>query len=167
MNSEELAAKLLAQLNTQEDLINLVDELEALSRRVFQAGKLKEEVRTKFSPRLEEVFVVLRQEQARLSSSEDQERFFRELVNSLLKVKIAKIVFAFTPSQEFLEKIKTLLEQRTKEKIVLDISIQEELIGGIQIEYNGLYRDYSVSTALENFFNDKTQVNTLIQKGRL
>lgn len=66
--------------------------------------------------------------------------FLKELKEILQSLPILKLELAFLPSRSFLEKISLFLGK----KIVLDVKVNPEIVGGAILEYKGKYLNLSL-----------------------
>lgn len=111
--------KIAEEIITEDDFVSFIEEVN--SRRLGE----------KFSEYLEE--------------PEKDEDFFKKLKNYLEKIPRLKLEIAFNPSLEFLRRIKRRFEEENGRQVILDITINPGIVGGAIIEYEGRYRDFSLS----------------------
>lgn len=60
------------------------------------------------------------------------------------------MVLAFSPSREFVKRISQFVREGG-EKIILDIAVNPEIIGGTILEYKGKYLDSSFCKEVKGF----------------
>ncbi|MFH1536274.1 MAG: F0F1 ATP synthase subunit delta [Patescibacteria group bacterium] len=86
------------------------------------------------------------------------------LKSSLRKVKVLKIYMAFEPTQKIIDKINNWAKENILQKVLLDFVKDESLLGGAAIEFDGLYRDFSLRKTLNEVFqNKKEEITSLLQ----
>ena len=59
---------------------------------------------------------------------------------------------AFEASREFLIKIKQWFKEKNQREVILDLSVNPEVVGGAIIEYQGKYRNLSVGKKIDELF---------------
>lgn len=69
---------------------------------------------------------------------------YDDLVKDLKKLGVVKITIAVPLTIGLLNSIDDFFVKRLKKKFLFDISVDEKIIGGIRIIFDGKYADYSV-----------------------
>lgn len=67
-----------------------------------------------------------------------------EFIESLKKIEIIKIIIAIEPTVGILNSIDEFFKTKLGIKVIFDIEVDKNIIGGIQIVYRGIYADFSV-----------------------
>ena len=83
---------------------------------------------------------------------EDNRIFFENLKKYLQNLPQVKIVIAFRPKKEFINKISLWLEKEINQKVILDLAFNPEIVGGALIEYQGRQVDLSLAKEIESLF---------------
>lgn len=73
---------------------------------------------------------------------------FTRLEESVAKLKLLTLFVVFEPSEEDMQKIGSWLRDNYQQKIVIDLKLDKELIGGCAMIYNGVYKDYSIRSQI-------------------
>jgi F0F1-type ATP synthase delta subunit len=60
-----------------------------------------------------------------------------------------RIVIAFEPRPEFIKKIILWLREELKQKVILDLILNSEIVGGAIIEYQGKELDFSIAKKID------------------
>lgn len=68
---------------------------------------------------------------------------------NLADLPVLSMTLAFTPSRDFLTDIIKGLREQYENNLILDILVDENIIGGAVVTYKGQYRDYSLRKRLE------------------
>lgn len=72
----------------------------------------------------------------------------KSLQKELLGLVPVGIVLAFSPTPSVIDLIFTKLKKSIEKQIILDISVDEKIIGGLILIYKGKYQDLSVLKAI-------------------
>ncbi|MEJ2661042.1 MAG: ATP synthase F1 subunit delta [Desulfobacteraceae bacterium] len=95
-------------------------------------------------------FLVFLFDKGRIGFLQSINVFYNKLADELKGVAHASLVSATELSSEAVEKIRSALSNKTGKEIVLDVSQDPELIGGIVTQIGDLVLDGSVKTQLLN-----------------
>ncbi len=88
-----------------------------------------------------------------VGTARQREKSLSSQEKSLSDLKEVRIKIAFEPSESFTQEIVREIKKRFGEGYVLDLSVQNSLLGGAVIEADGKHWDYS----LRKIFEEKTQ----------
>jgi hypothetical protein len=148
---EEIFEKLSEKIITEEDLVFFLDQLSIVRRSLFSQTHipLSERLKDKIDEKLRKEIEKLEKEGVLPSSPEGQSSFFKGLENFLLKIPKVKLEIAFEPSEEFILKIEKWFEEKVKERMILDIFVNPKIVGGVKIEFQGRWKDFSLEKEIE------------------
>lgn len=73
----------------------------------------------------------------------------RELIS---KLKVIKIVLAFNPTQGVLDLIHDFFLKNYQSRILVDVEVDSEIIGGAKIFFNGKYFDSTILKKINEKF---------------
>ena len=139
---DQLAKKII----TKEDLIFFIEEVNILQSFIFKntriplSDRLNKKVEEDFKQYIKEL-----EDQNLLSGSPNQQlSFFEDLKDYLQKIPQLKLEIAFSPPRSFLLAIKKWFREKNGQEVILDITVNPEIVGGATIEYQGRYRDFSL-----------------------
>jgi F0F1-type ATP synthase delta subunit len=85
-----------------------------------------------------------------------------EKKSEILKMPQIKLTIAIDPEDSFLDKICSWFSANTGKTFLLDIAVDASIVGGLLITYNGIYRDLSLKTKLNNYFNKFPNAHELL-----
>lgn len=158
---------------TKEDLLSLLEEIDLVQELIFKniniplseraKGNMGEEDKFSSSPfakarvgddfrkELEE----LEKKKIISTNPEDNRIFFENLKKYLQNLPQVKIVIAFRPKKEFINKISLWLEKEINQKVILDLAFNPEIVGGALIEYQGRQVDFSLAKEIKSLFNHR------------
>lgn len=106
--------------------------------------------------RTKEELVSFLEEIAHLRKIKDkEEQPTKELEKYLRSLPEIKLEIAFSPENNFLEKISQWLEKELGQKIILDLTVNPKIVGGAIIEYQGNWRDFSLAKEIDKLISQK------------
>jgi len=85
------------------------------------------------------------------------QNFLKELQQRVENIPVIMLHFAFNPKEEILRSVLNWFLENLKKEVVLDIEVDQNLIGGAVVVYNGIYKDYS----LRKKFEDKIKMGEI------
>lgn len=109
---------------------------------------LSETIRTK-----DELIFFLEEIAGRKSGSEKEE--VSKLEKELRVLPEIKLDIAFFPKDNFLNRISQWLQEEFGQRIILDITVNPKIVAGAIIEYQGIWRDFSLAKKIDQLFSDK------------
>jgi F-type H+-transporting ATPase subunit delta len=95
-------------------------------------------------------FLLLLFDKGRIKFIDSITDFYKQLTDDLKGIAHAKLVSASELAPETLDKVKTALSQKTGKEILLDVEVDNSLIGGIITRIGDLVLDGSIKTQLLN-----------------
>ncbi|TSC75984.1 MAG: hypothetical protein G01um101430_154 [Parcubacteria group bacterium Gr01-1014_30] len=75
-----------------------------------------------------------------------------KLEKKLKSLPEIKLEIAFSPKDNFLNKISEWLEKESGQKVILNLTINPKIVAGAIIEYQGNWRDFSLAGEIDKFF---------------
>lgn len=141
--------QILSSVKTKDDKEKLLEEIISLKDSLYQENGiyfnsiLKTKVRFWISAMIKEEL-----DRTGLVKLD----YLEGLVKRLKEIKEVGLVIAFDPSQDFLEKVSEFLQQIIGSSVILNINYDPYIIGGVQIIYKGIYKDYSFKKIFEKEF---------------
>lgn len=151
---------------TMNDLFKSKEELEKLSVDLFTSGNFLEKINQNinFLSR-ESLLKLLMQNCPNLDNPGSLEKVIEGIRESLNKIPIVTIIVAFNPSQGAVEKISDFICQSFSKRIVIDIKVDSEIIGGVKIIYEGNIKDFSIKRLLDRYFQEqKGSIQSLLHE---
>lgn len=142
-NFEDLAEKII----TKEELIFFLEEISVAQKEIFkkEEGFLSKKVEGRISEDLKKYS----------KNPEQQFYFLEQLKKYLLNIPQVKLEIVFSPSANFLNKISSWLKKEIGKKIFLDLVLNPEIVGGVIIEYQGKYRNFSLAKEIDKIIAEK------------
>lgn len=101
--------------------------------------------------RTKEELVFLLEEIARKKIELGKEEIYK-LEKKLQSLPEIKLKIAFSPDDNFINKIGQWIEKELGQKIILDITVNPKVVAGAIIEYQGNWRDFSSAKEIDRLF---------------
>jgi F0F1-type ATP synthase delta subunit len=137
----EYYEQIISKLYTKED-VDLFDmEIDELLKGLYESGEgsfdnvLKEKVRVRIAEQLKDII-----ERSQVS----KEECLKNLIKETEKIKVIKITVSFEPTYAAIIRISQWVKQNISNYTVLKTIYDREIVGGLIVEYEGNYRDYSL-----------------------
>jgi F0F1-type ATP synthase delta subunit len=102
---------------------------------------------------------LLKKHQIDIKNTSQTQHFLQEIKDTVPTIPVVGITIAFSPKKQLLSTLSGWFVVHTKKAVLIDISIDRFLLGGIIITYNGLYKDYSLKKYMEEKY--KSGMDTL------
>ncbi|HEX7042319.1 MAG TPA: F0F1 ATP synthase subunit delta [Patescibacteria group bacterium] len=93
---------------------------------------------------------LMRENSVNASKPEILETFINKLQSTITTLPSVSISLAFEPQIQTIKTVSNWLYLNLKKQILLDFSVDPTLIAGIQITYNGKFKDYSLKNPATN-----------------
>lgn len=147
---------ILEDFSTKKDLDDLLTSIQRFKLDLFnfKAEDLEKHIHDNydvvFANTLREIMSrgdigFVEEDKLRLESSLDA------LEKDASSIEILEITVAFNPTQRFLSELKNWISKNIKENILIDLKVNESIVAGAEIVYQGNYRDFTISNKLRNY----------------
>lgn len=151
MIREDIYQNFVENMLTLEALNDRVEDIEETKRWIYKSGKksLSEKIKGRVSEDFRSLISQLEVTGELSIIRKELAAFFKGAVEYAEKIPVVKLTLAFFPADEFLKKITNWLTVELGKKAVVDINVDEKIIAGAAIEYDGEYRDFSFAAKLD------------------
>jgi len=148
---ESVFEKFTDTIKTKEQLDRYLEQIRQASRWVYKGGSLPLSEKIKGTAREEfRQFVRELEEAGQIPSARrDESTFLKNIAKTWESLPVIRLKLAFLPSDDFLDDLTEWLAKQTGRKVVLDIEVDERIIGGCTFEYAGEYRDCTLEAKLD------------------
>ena len=102
----------------------------------------------------EKFMILLRDLNVNTSSQSALKDFIAKLQEQISKIPVLSLTLSFEPKEETLKLINDWIMLSLKRQLLLDISINPDLIAGVVINYNGKFKDYSIRTGFDKIVSE-------------
>src|SRR4030042_3095589 len=122
----------LRDILTLEDLVYLIDEIRTIYSLLYKTeGRfLSQKIKGRVSVNLYEIILSLEQKKAIPFQVADIEKFLNSLKTYLENIPKVTLTLAFKPHKDFIRYLYTFFQAAISEKIILEIVVRQEIIGG-------------------------------------
>lgn len=153
MNQDKktIVAQLFKNVFTYEHLTSLTDEINNLSKLLYVDDKLTflQKIAKRTSKELYSAFCEADRNKILPQTPAEIGNFLQSLIAYLKSIPRVNLFLPFDPSDDFIGDLAVWFERNIGQKVILNIRVQEEIIAGAIIEYNGKYKDYSKASQIE------------------
>lgn len=141
---------LLEKIQTKEDVLSLMEEINELQKTIFKNQNGKNGIFKKETDNSDLKKLISKMENEENKNQKEILSFLEELKTYVLALPAIRLKTAFQPSGEFLKKIGRWLKKETGKKIIMEVVVDQKIIGGLTMEYEGKYADFSLRKKMEN-----------------
>jgi len=150
---------LITSLKTVEEVNELSSELDSLTSSLFKSEKMNLEealssIRENSAKAIMEIFL---KNKLDLADKEVIQDFLKTLKNLMQKFKVIKLVLAFEPTHQTIDKIHNYIFENIGIGYILDIEVDETILGGSVVIFNGKYKDFTLRKILDDTFKEKRE----------
>jgi hypothetical protein len=145
-------------------LYRLIDQLESVTKELYhnQEGAITQKLQGKLLASIQAIFVWLEQNKLEPAGDSEQKQFIEDIIDYLRKVPQVKVTLAFEPDDLFTSKLNEEISAQSGQKVILDISVNHHIVGGLVLEYRGKHKDYSVEPKVNDYL--KNNLGKFFQK---
>lgn len=156
MNQEVLAI-FINDVFDKGSLYQLIDQLREVVKQLYhnRTGSLTQKIDGQLPPNLVKYFTLIEEKYLEPEGEDAQKDFLQQLIEELKKLQVIGVTVAFEPSDHFIAKLNNEISAAAGQKVVLDISVDPKIVGGLVIEYQGKYRDYSLKSKVDEFVKQR------------
>jgi len=144
--------QVITNLYTKEDIDIFDAEIDELLEGLYESGSesfdsvLEEKVRMRIAEQLKDMIQRL---------EVPKEEFLKNLKREIEKIKILKVTVAFEPTYAATVRISQWVKQNISNHTVIQIIYDKDIIGGVVVEYEGNYHDYSLKKNFQALFEKR------------
>lgn len=155
---EDFYRNICDQIITKDDLDILAAEIDLIIASSFETkDKLRDVLNDKVRKKIGDIF------QDGINRGVNLPVFLKKLQQKLESFKILNLYLAFDPTQKFINQVYSWVKINMGLEIVLDIQKDSSVVAGAVIVFQGIYKDFSLRSGLDNFFANRNNLKTLIK----
>lgn len=148
---------LITSLKTTREVDDLSMEVDTLISTLFNTSKISlEKALTSISQtsakKITEIFEKFNLDMTDKGKVRD---FLDTLKGLIKKFKIIKLILAFDPTPKTIENIHKFVSENIGIGYIFDIEVDENILGGAAVMFNGKYKDFTLRKSLEEMFQNK------------
>jgi len=153
-------SEILLKVKTEEEREALIEEIRGLKASLYEHGSFFEDtLRTRVRDWVSQVIKdAVAQRDAVAQKEIDKEKYLQGLIEELSKLKSAKLVLAFEPTEAAVQRYHEFISKEVGEGVVLNISCLPGILGGAIIIFEGKYRDFSLRRVFEEEFRQSREL---------
>ncbi len=153
----ETFENIIKKILTKEDLVFFLEEINLTKGLIFKDIKtpLSKKLKGKVSEDFENYLQELEKKGLASQSPSQQLEFFEKIKKTVQELPQIKLEIAFQPSNNFLLKVKEWLKEATGQEMILDVTQNPELVGGVTVEYRGKYINLSLAKKIDELLSEK------------
>ena len=141
-------------------LNRLIDNITLIERSLFKnkTGPISQKARDFTTGNIIPIFEEVEKAGLVAGTDEKQLQFLKDLANFLQNLPVIKVTMAFEPTQSLVVRLSNQISAIVGQKIILDLTIDESVIGGAIFEYKGRRSLQTLQDKLEGEI--KTLINS-------
>lgn len=145
-------------INTLSDMYRLFDQIEELKRLLFKdkSGSILQKAGFYMPGNLAPIFKDIETSGLEPAGDLGQQRFLNSLVEYLKKLPVVSVTLAFDPTDSFVAKLNNEISAICAGKVLLDLVVNQFIMGGAIFEYKGRRREYILKDKLEKAIASST-----------
>ena len=150
---------IITSLKTTEEINNLSLEIDDLQTSLFKSEKMSldkaiDAISVTTGKKITEVFS---KNNLDMNNKELVRDFLETLKDLIKKFKVIKLVISFDPTPKTIDNIHGFICENIGIGYILDIEIDESILGGAVVIFNGKYNDFSLRKSLDEVFTNKRE----------
>lgn len=135
------------------DREKLIDQIEIVRREIFAVSNsetLEQTLKKQLSEsRAKEFFLYLSKYKKNIYDGHIIEEILESLRGKAMDLDVVRLSLAIDMSRSEISELHTKLTEQLNQRVLLDVHIEPSLLGGLRLEYNGVYLDLSLSTRIK------------------
>jgi len=149
----------LGLVHTKKDIEEVILQLDDLINSLFNVNIDIEKKMDEILPqdKKQKIMEIVKRNKIDIKDTLQFQNFLKELQQRVENIPVIMLHFAFNPKEEILRSVLNWFLENLKKEVVLDIEVDQNLIGGAVVVYNGIYKDYS----LRKKFEDKIKMGEI------
>ncbi|HVZ67678.1 MAG TPA: hypothetical protein VG917_05475 [Patescibacteria group bacterium] len=152
--------QLFTLIRTTRDRNSFLNSLEKLSAEIFKEGKKQDIVADVY---VDDINEFLTSEKLDKEDKNAVEKALSDIREEMENLKSINITLASYPNEEIINAMSSWLDKNMDEKVILNIDVDGR-IGAGAVFNNGIFKDYSLNTQIEEAFkNKKSEILALIK----
>lgn len=135
-------------LNSQTDLETLTADINAAKSIIYKSDDINSEIKNKISEKFQNDFLTIIPKYFQKDNPKQLTDILIQLEEDLDKIPKVHLEIAFNPKQRFLENVAAWFEKNKGTKVIVSYTLNEDLIAGVILEYQGKTADLSASSQI-------------------
>ena len=159
--------KLLKKIIVKNELNLLLQASEEVKKNIYRSapGKVEEILKPLLPERLIGSLADATAPYMREGKPSDFTEFIKILKAEFGKLRVLRIYIALEPSEKLLESIKSWLEEKAGEDIILEVEVDRQILGGARLVFEGKFREITLARLIDSFFKEEREEILYALKG--
>lgn len=145
-NTNQEIQKVIITVDDRNELIRALDAV--YENGLQDQSRVREKLNNDFSRRIIEIVL-------RTAQFIDPSQFLEQvsqLKKNLSLCRVFRITLAFNASESTIDRISSFVKEQFGEDVILEVLKDESIVGGSIVEFEGVYRDYSLNKMIDKVF---------------
>lgn len=141
---------------TKSEAADFAMKIVTLNEKLYETSfNLEETLLTLFGLQKKEHFLkLLTQQEVPLTANGKIKEFLTKLSDHIAKLPVLSLTIAFEPTQKTLKTFSDWFIQQQHTQMLFDVQVDQTLIGGTIINYQGYHADYSIKQSFQKILTD-------------
>lgn len=150
-----LETDLFSSVYTERDLLLFYKEIDQIIADMFKGNNTFEQTLGNIlSPKKKtSILSYLHHENVNLERLVDVKVALSKIQKLGNSLPVVSLTLAIEPTEKITEDISFWFTKRFGKKVLLSFSLERSMIGGAYVSFDGLYKDYTLKTKIEKYFN--------------
>lgn len=142
-------------LLTKEEAVGVIEVLDEVAQKLYNAHSNIERTLADLLPLSykDKIIELAKGAEISLSDKKSAGEFLSMLAATIKKIPVVRLHLAFNPTEENIQAFSGWILQCLKKHVLLDIVVEERILGGIVLEVEGIYKDYSLKKIIEEKYS--------------
>lgn len=146
--------ELIELVQTTDDVVKLDEEIDLLSQSLYHIEKnmfedtLKKMVRIRIAEAIRKLIL-----QYDISKKEDIKTLLLNAYKTICVMPVLQLTLAFEPSEAIIGDISRWARKSLAPGILLDLSLDRSILGGVAVVYKGRFYDLTLRKKLQSIFD--------------
>lgn len=138
-------------INDVNDLFALIDNIDSAQRFLFKGkeGTISQKASDVMPINLAALFLEIERLGLEPKGDSLQIKFLKDLLVHLRSLPQVKVTLAFNPTKSFITRLNSQISSQIGKKVILEIFVDQYIIGGAIFEYRGKIREYTLATKVK------------------
>lgn len=138
-------------INTKKEATEIIILFENLSSQIFIENFDLEEFLTENTPAIlaKDILSAISENKINVNDRKALQEFFINAIKEIKNLPTVHMILAFEPKIDLIKQIQEWFYENLKKIVILDISVDPEIIAGSIISYQGLANEYTLANKIE------------------
>lgn len=145
----------IREIKTVKEMKDILGKLSEIGAESFsQNGSFEKKIAAIFRPdEADAFFAICKEEGVSLSNPVAVSALVNRLTSNLHSLFVVKMDLAILPTKDTVNAICSWFEEKLGVKIILDVTVNPDILAGFEIEIGGFYKDCTIRQKLDSIVN--------------